>query len=403
MLRLGSGTLLVATTVAAIVAHGATQSGPAGAGLASLVGIARLAPDTFGDGPASGAFRDNGARGQAFPAQPVQGVSSILPDESHPGWFFALSDNGYGVRWNSPDYLLCFYRLRPVWRTAEGGSGTVEVGETVRLSDARTQAPFRIVREDSTERWLTGSDFDPEAFVRMPDGSSWIGDEFGPYLLHVDAAGRLLAPPAGVPGLVSADRPGLPPPDAGAPNPATVRRSRGFESLARVPGSSMLLALLEGPTTEDPADRARILEFDPGSGTFTGRRWWYPFDVAGNSATELVPYGPGRYLVIERDNLHGPKAAFKRVFAIRVGEPDSVVGKTLVVDLLSIADPHRVGGQAADVFTFPYITTEAVWVEDERTLVLVNDNNYPATGGRVAGERDGTEFIRLRLSAPLPR
>jgi hypothetical protein len=170
-----------------------------------------------------------------------------------------------------------------------------------------------------------------------------------------------------------------------------------------VPGSATLLALLEGPTTEDPADRARLLEFDPSAGTFTGRRWWYRFDAAGHSVTELVPYAADRYLVIERDNLHGPKAAFKRVFAIRAGQADGVVDKTLVVDLLKIADPYHLGGQPGDIFTFPFITTEAVWAEDERTLVLVNDNNYPATGGRVAGERDGTEFIRVRLAAPLPR
>jgi len=271
------------------------------------------------------------------------------------------------------------------------------------LADPNRVAPFHLTREGTSERWLTGAEFDPEAFVHMPDGSFWIGDEFGPYLVHVDAAGRLVAPPVGVPGLVSADRPGLPPPDAGAPSPATVRRSRGFEAVAEVPGSATLLALLEGPTTEDPADRARLLEFDPSRGMFTGRRWWYPFDAAGNSATELVPYAPDRYLVVERDSLHGPKAGFKRVFAIRVGEPERVVEKTLVVDLLAIADPRHLGGQAGDVFTFPFITTEAVWAEDERTLVLVNDNNYPATGGRVAGERDGTEFIRLRLAAPLPR
>ncbi len=371
--------------------------------LATLTGIARLEADTFGAGPPSGMFRDNGVRGAGFPAQPVQGVSAILPAEDRPGWYVALSDNGYGVRWNSPDYLLCLYHLRPAWRTADGGAGTVEVGATIRLADSNRLAPFRITREETPERWLTGADFDPEAFVRMPDGTFWIGDEFGPFLLHVDEAGRLLAPPVGVTGVVSSDRPGLPPPDAGVAGPATVKRSRGFESLSRMPGASTLLALLEGPTLEDPADRARLLEFDPSTGTFTGRRWWYPFDVAGHSVTELVPYGQDRYLVIERDNLHGPAARFKRVFAIRLGEPGALVEKSLAVDLLAIADPAHLGRQAGDVFTFPYITTEAVWAEDDRTLVLVNDNNYPATGGRVAGERDGTEFVKVRLAAPLPK
>jgi hypothetical protein len=55
-------------------------------------------------------------------------------------------------------------------------------------------------------------------------------------------------------------------------------------------------------------------------------------------------------------------------------------------------------------FSFPSIPPEAVWPEDERTLVLVNDNNYPGGGGREpAGSKDASEFIRLRLPAPLPR
>jgi VanZ family protein len=139
----------------------------------------------------------------------------------------------------------------------------------------------------------------------------------------------------------------------------------------------------------------------PGIGDAPGL-WRYRFAQAGHSATELVRYADDRYLVIERDNRHGTAAVFKRVFAIRLTDPGAFVEKTLVVDLLAIADPDGLGGLGPR-FTFPFITTEAVWAEDDRTIVLANDNNYPATGGRVPGERDGTEFIRLRLSRPLPR
>lgn len=34
-----------------------------------------------------------------------------------------------------------------------------------------------------------------------------------------------------------------------------------------------------------------------------------------------------------------------------------------------------------------------------RTLLVVNDNNYPATGGRGANVRDPAEWIWLRLRA----
>ena len=29
----------------------------------------------------------------------------------------------------------------------------------------------------------------------MDDGTFWVGEEFGPYLLHFDAQGQLLSPP----------------------------------------------------------------------------------------------------------------------------------------------------------------------------------------------------------------
>ena len=72
---------------------------------------------------------------------------------------------------------------------------------------------------------------------------------------------------------------------------------------------------------------------------------------------------------------------------------------TMTHDLLALADPHGLAGRGA-VFTFPFITTEAVWVEDERTLVLVNDNNYPGSSGREFGVSDNNEFVVLHV-APL--
>jgi len=96
------------------------------------------------------------------------------------------------------------------------------------------------------------------------------------------------------------------------------------------PDGKNLLAMLEGPTTEDPPDEARILEFDPVARTVTGRLWRYRFLQPGHSATALVPYAPGRSLVIERDNLHGPAAVCKQVFA-------NGTGSVPVVDALMAA------------------------------------------------------------------
>jgi hypothetical protein len=384
--------------VAALAAPAAAQSPRA-----ELTGFAVLPPDTFAAGPPSGRFRSPAAPGARFPGQPVQGFSSIRPDRGRPGWWLVLCDNGYGSKADSADFLLRIYSVKPDWRSGADGSGTVEIGRMIQLSDPDRRVPFRLVREDTPERWLTGGDFDPESFVEAPDGTFWVGEEFGPFLLHADASGRLLAPPFEVDGLRSPDHPALPVPDAGASSAATVKRSRGFEGLAIDADGSRLIALLETGPAGDAPDTTRLLEFDLAGRRFTGRAWACRVSSPGDNVTELVAYAPGRYLAIERDNAAGRDARVKRVFALRLQEPGTTAEAVLVADLLDIADPRNLSGIGPD-FRFPFITPEAVWAEDARTLVLVNDNNYPGSGGREpAGSKDASEFIRLRLSQPLPR
>jgi glycerophosphoryl diester phosphodiesterase len=368
-----------------------------------LTGFASLPPDTFAAGPPAGRFLSPGSPGTGLPGQPVQGFSSIRPDRGRPGWWLVLCDNGFGSKANSADFLLRIYAVRPAWRSGADGSGTVEVGRVIQLSDPDRRVPFRLVREDTPERWLTGGDFDPESFVEAADGTFWIGDEFGPFLLHADASGRLLAPPYDVEGLRSPDHPAGQVPDAGAASAATVKRSRGFEGLALHADGARLIALLESGPVGDPPGTTRLLEFDLAAQRFTGRQWTYRMNSPGANVTELVAYAPDRYLAIERDNSAGRDARVKRVLAFRLGAPGTSAEPLLVADLLDIADAHNLSG-IGPVFTFPFITPEAVWPEDARTLVLVNDNNYPGGGGREpVGSRDASEFIRLRLPQSLPR
>jgi hypothetical protein len=42
-----------------------------------------------------------------------------------------------------------------------------------------------------------------------------------------------------------------------------------------------------------------------------------------------------------------------------------------------------------------------VWPLAADEIVLANDNNFPAGGGREGAARDATEFIRLKLARPL--
>jgi hypothetical protein len=74
--------------------------------------------------------------------------------------------------------------------------------------------------------------------------------------------------------------------------------------------------------------------------------------------------------------------------------------KTELVDLMNISDPHDLNGDGQTIFTFPYVTIESVLPLDRFTLLVINDNNYPGTGGRDTNS-DHTELLKIRLDHPL--
>jgi glycerophosphoryl diester phosphodiesterase len=163
----------------------------------TLKGFAVLPADTFADGPPAGEGISNNGRTGPFPGQPVQGFSGVQFADENTFWF--LSDNGFGSKSNSSDYLLRIYRIDPYFRDTEGGDGSVEVQNFIQLSDPNNEVPFEIVNENTTDRLLTGADFDIESFVLDNDGNIWIGDEFGPYLLRFNSDGELLEAPISIP------------------------------------------------------------------------------------------------------------------------------------------------------------------------------------------------------------
>ncbi|MBW4423579.1 MAG: esterase-like activity of phytase family protein [Nostoc desertorum CM1-VF14] len=162
-----------------------------------LVGFASLPADTYGDGPVSGEEISANGRTGPFPGQPIQGFSGVQFANNDSLYF--LSDNGYGSKDNSEDFLLRIHRLDPNFKGTENGDGTVKVLDYIQLSDPDNKIPFQIVNEGTSDRLLTGADFDIESFVFDKDGTIWIGEEFGPYLLHFDATGKLLDAPVVTP------------------------------------------------------------------------------------------------------------------------------------------------------------------------------------------------------------
>jgi len=401
-------------------------------------------------GPASGPYRD---------AQPVQGFSSMVPADA--GTWWVLADNGYAWRANSADFQLVFYRLDARFGDP-GGPGIVE---TIVLRDPDRHLGWTIVcdresgtrlpefafnalppvppacGDDARARILTGFDLDPESFVRAPDGTFWVGEEFGPFLIHVSADGRVLAPPVQVPGVRSPQNPFLAISDRTHAERPTLAASRGFEGVAISPDGERLYALLEGAVAEDDAQDLRLYVYDLAKRAFAhgvlkvrlemasqkvdlasltdaaGARV-YPDAVAPPpgpvSIGELKAVNDRQLLLIERDN-HGddlPAPRFKKVFLLdtsRATAHDGYVGKTPLVDLLAIPDPSGIGDDG-EFFRLPFYTIESVHLLDDRTLLVATDNNFPFSNGRSRSRSldrsgplhaDDTEIVLVRLGTPL--
>lgn len=172
--------------------------------VAELEGYASLPADTFAEGPPTGEGIDANGRTGPFAGPPVQGFSGVqfAPGGDGSAYWF-LSDNGFGSKANSADYLLRIYQVDPDFAGSEGGDRSVDVQGFVQLSDPDGLIPFDIQQGGTAERNLTGADFDVESFTIDANGEIWIGEEFGPYILHFDAEGKLLEAPIATPNITN--------------------------------------------------------------------------------------------------------------------------------------------------------------------------------------------------------
>jgi len=354
---------------------------------ATLTNFAFLPAETFlpGSEPSGAALGTAPINGVTppFADQPVQGFSGLVRNSD--GTFDAISDNGYGTKANSADFNLRIHRIAPDFRT-----GRVDVVGGITLTDPDGHIPFPLTRPD---RVITGADIDIESVTRGADGTYWMGDEFGPYLLHFDRAGRLLAPPAPLPGVRAPENP------AGDPN---LGGSKGFEGITLSPDGRTINALLEGTVAGDTPGTLRLNEFDIAANRFTGTTWKYRLEDPNFAIGDAIAVDANRLLIIERDSAQGADAIVKRVYLAdkRDRDGNGVLDKTLVADLLNLANPKHVGGQA-DPFTFPFVTIEDVTILDDRTIAVLNDNNFPSSSGRTPGKPDNDEFITIRLAENL--
>lgn len=398
-----------------------------------LTGWAELHHSARFPGPVTGQFISSGP----YEDQPIPGWSGLL--DNGDGTYLALPDNGYGAKSNSADFVLGFFTVTPSFKRAGDGTSTpgpIEINSFVPFNDASAilsngvgfdmliTADFANYRSgDGTGqnsgisvdpsiiegRLLTGYDFDVESIARDVDGTYWVGEEFGPFILHFDSDGTLIDEPIEHPVLKSPQHPAA----LAQPALATHGQSRGYESLAFGPARRYLYAVPESAPSIDslrpvPGDE-RVLEiyqFDPRSAEYTGVSYKYKKDGEesenGVVIGDMTNVGGDKYVLIERDNF-GLDAAIKRLYIVdlNVTDDQGILKKNLVIDLLDINDPLDIGGPldglAPRKFNFPFVSVECVLQLDSRSLGVAIDTNFPASG-RDPAVPASTEFITIRFS-----
>jgi len=358
-----------------------------------LVARATLSADYLAPGPASGSLATpaNGRTGP-FAGQVIPGFSAALANPN--GTFWAMPDNGFGTKANSADFLLRLYLVKPQWQRASGGAGRIEIRRYLTLSDPDHRIGFPIVNDNTRARLLTGGDFDIESLQQDPDGSFWIGEEFGPYLLHVDTRGRVLSAPVPFLRGKSPQNPTL------GTDQANVPASGGFEATAQSPNGRYLYPIVEKALITDTDKRRRIIsEFDTRTGRYTGLYWSYRVDTDANLVADAQMIGKHRMLVLERDDFDGDASVTKRVYTVDLRRTDrsGQLAKTLTVDLLKLDNPKKIGAGdgwgTGNPFQFGFQSVETLVPLPDGRLMIANDNNYPGNAARHPGTPDDTEMI----------
>jgi 3-phytase len=185
---------------------------------------------------------------------------------------------------------------------------------------------------------------DTEALVSDEEGGYWIGEEYGPSLLHFSSTGKMvrrLFPAYELP-RVYLER----------------KTNRGFEGITKI--GTKIYGFLQSQLPIDK-DFSRIVEFDLETYR-TSAEYFYKIEEKADRVGDAVALPDNSMLVIEQNGKSGEKS-FKKIYRINLNKSDELVTKSLVVDLdLTPFKAHE--------------KIEGISVIDRNHIAVVNDNDF---------------------------
>jgi acid phosphatase len=159
----------------------------------------------------------------------------------------------------------------------------------------------------STNPAVENHRLDTEAIRVAPDGTIWISDEYGPYILHFNSLGQEIGSLT-VPSSFLISNPGPTATYEAANNTIGRTTNRGMEGLAITPDGKTLVGMMQSSLTQDGGlngSNTRVLVYDltnPGS---TPKQYLYYFNTTATPISELLAINNHEFLVDERNGTAG--------------------------------------------------------------------------------------------------
>jgi len=222
------------------------------------------------------------------------------------------------------------------------------------LSDVRPAAGDMPMLPVATNGKLA---LDNEAVVRLPDGSMFISDEYGPNIYRFSAQGRLMSatqPPAAIVPMrkgkpnFSSNNPG---PGAAEPDPKDPdtgrQNNQGFEGMAMTPDGKFLIAVLQSATRQDGGDspatrqntRALVYDASDLAHLKLAHEYVVPLpvfkDAKGKTKvaaqSEIVALSDTAFLMLARDSgngqgLKGDTSLYRQINVVDVSAATDIAG-----------------------------------------------------------------------------
>ena len=299
------------------------------------------------------------------------------------------------------------------WIPLKDAAGKTITGLSNPLKAAKTEAAFD---KDGKQLPFDPNGLDTEGLVRLKDGTFWIGEEYGPSLVHVAADGKIIE--RLVPQGLESDLSGATYKVTGALPAILMKRqlNRGIEGLAIAPDESALYTIVQNPLANPDADAykkaslTRILKLDLKSRQVVGE-YVYTLDPAESCKndksekqsdvriSELTAVGIDQLIVLERI------AKTTKLHAIDLSAATNILGtdwdKTETSPSLEqVAAANLVANGITpvskklwlDSSTYPELPekVEGVAIVDGKQLILINDDDFGIEGAK-------TRIVRLAM------